>query len=100
MISTWNIHRSHVTTHQIPYFFPFVKHNDSARLLDYEALPNSLPNLSLSVIEGGGGRFFPFLRFTLALAMRLRYSGLRPVLEAAPVLLPLTTSQLCMRRGP
>ena len=43
MISTWNIHRSNVTTHQISYFFPFVKHNDSARLLDYEALPNTPP---------------------------------------------------------
>ena len=59
MISTWNIHRSNVTTHQISYFFPFVKQTHPARFLDCEAVPIHLPNLSLSVIKGGGSRFLP-----------------------------------------
>ncbi len=66
--------------------------------------PIRLPNLSLSVIEEGGSRFFTlFTIYTCTCnAATIFWVTAGPSLnmEAAPVLPPLTTSQLCMRRGP
>ena len=86
----WAIHQTKITTHKLfSYFFPFVKQNHSARVLACEAVPNTPPNLSLSVIEGGGSRFLPiFLKNTCmcnAVTICWVLAGPSLNMEAAPV---------------